>query len=471
MQLERFPAEQRDAQAERRALMRRRVLQRLELLADEARRSQFTLRRRVVQPVEVQRLQRRLRGVTERWAPVWTTPDAASAGVDGRVQLEHVTPVVVLVERILLGDSVEDVLTQAVVCRVTYDEHKNRLAVAFRDAHADLYERMLTCPIGELSTLAWERYTSAALEPYDLSSPLAPDVVGMKQDHAGNEVSASSADPGHITVPAAGASIDDVLEFASTFNAYELIASEPRELEALAWPIYDEVLRTGTVPDWVRVDLARMVLFYAYRADHFAGGYGPYEPMHALVDHIRRLSNGLVDRRPMEASTVSSVRTGSKEVDGYIDSWEYSDDEVYRWWYERRWGSGPALCFVGLNPATGDTDGNARPTLGRVVGWAKREGAAAVVVVNLFGYRATKPSSLLAASVDIVGERNDSVIAERSSGAIITLAAWGSHRLATARAARVLPMLRQPVCVGINKDGAPAHPLFIPAATLFRPYP
>jgi len=34
----------------------------------------------------------------------------------------------------------------------------------------------------------------------------------------------------------------------------------------------------------------------------------------------------------------------------YRDRECLSDDEQYRWWFERRWGDGPLLCWVGLNP-------------------------------------------------------------------------------------------------------------------------
>ena len=221
----------------------------------------------------------------------------------------------------------------------------------------------------------------------------------------------------------------------------------------------------------MRVDLARAVLFYAYRSDYFGGGYGPYEPMRTLVGRIRELSRGWVERRDSGRSSLPSAPSVGGVGSKFVDTAEYSDDHVYRWWYERRWADGSSLCFVGLNPATGDTDGQPRRTLDRVVGWARREGCAAVVIVNLFAYRATKPSALLNSVADIIGDRNDDVIRERSAAAAMTLVAWGSRRLATSRAALVLPMLARPVCVGVTKSGAPAHPLYIPAATPFRPYP
>jgi len=151
----------------------------------------------------------------------------------------------------------------------------------------------------------------------------------------------------------------------------------------------------------------------------------------------------------------------------FSDSWEYSKDGVYRWSHERRWSSGPYLCFVGLNPSTGDTDGKPRPTPRKVVGWARREGCGAVAVVNLFAFRATKPDDLFSATVDIVGDRNTDTIRERSAAARTTLAAWGARPSA---GREVTPLLTNPQCVGKTKFGAPKHPLYIAARQPFEPY-
>jgi hypothetical protein len=143
--------------------MRTRTLARLDVLADAARASDFVIGRRTAQPPEVQRLQRRVRDVSARWAPRWTSPVAATAGADARIQLEHVVPVVVLTERILQGDDVEAVLGQAILCKVTYAEHKAHLLVAFRRLHHDLYEEMLRCPLDQLGDLGWQRYHRVGL--------------------------------------------------------------------------------------------------------------------------------------------------------------------------------------------------------------------------------------------------------------------------------------------------------------------
>ncbi len=160
----------------------------------------------------------------------------------------------------------------------------------------------------------------------------------------------------------------------------------------------------------------------------------------------------------------------SQDAD-WVDWASYSDDETYRWWYERRWAAGPTLCWVGLNPGTGDTDGKARPTLARVVGWAKREGCAAVTVVNLFSYRSTDPKKLRTAAPDIVGELTDSTIRQESDRSRLTLAAWGADKAArNGRAAEVTSLLKDPYCVGTTRTGEPLHPLFRPSDSSLVPY-
>lgn len=161
----------------------------------------------------------------------------------------------------------------------------------------------------------------------------------------------------------------------------------------------------------------------------------------------------------------------------YVDSFEYSEDGRYRWWYERRWGDGPSLCWIGLNPSTGDTTGRPRPTLRKVVERARKEGLAAVSVVNLFSWRATKPADLRAAhgaGIDIIGNRTDTVIKEFSERSAVTLAAWGAHGSLLDRGNRVAQLLSHPLCLGTTSSGEPRHPLYVAAtaeAVPYIPYP
>jgi hypothetical protein len=127
----------------------------------------------------------------------------------------------------------------------------------------------------------------------------------------------------------------------------------------------------------------------------------------------------------------------------FVDIARYSDDNFYRWSFERRWGDGSLLCWVGLNPGTGDTDGRPRPTLRKVVAWARRLGLDGVLVVNLFAYRTTDPKGLRRADVDIIGDRNDEALRSATDSCALTLAAWGAGGSLHGRGAVVATLLRK----------------------------
>ena len=160
-------------------------------------------------------------------------------------------------------------------------------------------------------------------------------------------------------------------------------------------------------------------------------------------------------------------------ADDYDDRAEYSEDSLYRWWWEPRWSEGSGLCWVGLNPSTGDTTGRPRPTLRKVVALAKAHDLNAVTVVNLFSWRATKPADLKRAAAtghDIIGERTNDVIAEVSGRSPVTLAAWGSHGSLLDRSAAVVPLMDHPVCLGTTAGGQPRHPVYVRGGTDLEPY-
>lgn len=148
-------------------------------------------------------------------------------------------------------------------------------------------------------------------------------------------------------------------------------------------------------------------------------------------------------------------------------SWaDMSDCGTYRYALGRRWARGPALTFLMLNPSTADgtTDD---PTLRRCVSFATREGCGAIVVVNLFAYRATNPAALHTVP-DPIGPGNDTSliaafrVAREHDRKVV--AAWGAHPAATTRADAVLAL--PGVCgslhaLGSTKAGHPRHPLYV----------
>jgi len=153
------------------------------------------------------------------------------------------------------------------------------------------------------------------------------------------------------------------------------------------------------------------------------------------------------------------------EWDGVVRTAKLSADGIYRYRLGRRWEEeGAPILFVMLNPSTADARIDDR-TIRRCMSFAKREGAAAIDVVNLFALRSTDPRALVK-NADPIGPENDAEIREALFGAKLVIAAWGSGvpKAHGGRAARVLEMLNtRPVwALRITATGAPEHPLYIP---------
>lgn len=149
----------------------------------------------------------------------------------------------------------------------------------------------------------------------------------------------------------------------------------------------------------------------------------------------------------------------------------FSECRTYRYQLTRRWGEGPILNVIGLNPSTADETQD-DPTIRRCIGFAKAWGYSTLVMTNLFGYRSTDPKGLTAVD-DPIGPRNDCWIRISARQANLVLAAWGASPLAIARGQFVVATPSYPIrfhCLGLTKGGAPRHPLYIKATTRAMPF-
>lgn len=151
-----------------------------------------------------------------------------------------------------------------------------------------------------------------------------------------------------------------------------------------------------------------------------------------------------------------------------------SPDGQYRYVLHRRWGVGPIATFIMLNPSTADgrTDD---PTIRRCVGYARRFGCAALTVLNLYAYRATNPRRLRTVA-DPIGPLNDDHLTRdariAASAGLPLVAAWGAHAdPARVAAVLALPGMGALQALGVTKQGAPRHPLYLPADAQLSPWP
>lgn len=152
-----------------------------------------------------------------------------------------------------------------------------------------------------------------------------------------------------------------------------------------------------------------------------------------------------------------------------------SSDGLHRYWLRRIWDD--SLCrvaFVMLNPSTADGQED-DPTIRRCVGFAQAWGFGGIEVVNVYNLRATQPKALWK-DVDRMGRWTHDVVAEHLDhgdiGAVVC--AWGNHAKPDDVASLRDSFGRFELalsCLGVNKSGAPKHPLYLAKATLRRPWP
>lgn len=156
----------------------------------------------------------------------------------------------------------------------------------------------------------------------------------------------------------------------------------------------------------------------------------------------------------------------------------FSVDRQYRYWLTRDLVPDPRrwVAFVGLNPSTADAY-QLDPTVRRCVGYAKDWGYEGFMMLNLFGYRATDPRDLYEQE-DMVGLENDKVLhdALRHFEPDV-ICAWGSNKAIKrdgdrAQAVREIIREEEVPCyfLRMNKDGQPAHPLYLPKDLRRIPY-
>lgn len=157
-------------------------------------------------------------------------------------------------------------------------------------------------------------------------------------------------------------------------------------------------------------------------------------------------------------------------IDSIERSARISDDGVYRYRLERRWDAHlPECVFVMLNPSTADATQD-DPTIRRCVGFARDLGCGALLVGNLYAFRATDPQDLFRASEPTGGAANDDVLVDLMARGNHVIAAWGGHgRLDRVEQVLAVPGAERLTALGTTKAGAPRHPLYVRASA--RPVP
>lgn len=157
------------------------------------------------------------------------------------------------------------------------------------------------------------------------------------------------------------------------------------------------------------------------------------------------------------------------EVTGTLGSASFSECRTFRYTLSRHTGylelEKPGfVLFLLTNPSKAAHD-MSDPTDGRCKQRTLSLGYSRYAIANAFALRSTDPKLLYKVD-DPIGPENDEAIMSLARDAALVICGWGKHGKLRDRGATVLKMLRDagitPYALKINKDGSPAHPLYIP---------
>ena len=141
----------------------------------------------------------------------------------------------------------------------------------------------------------------------------------------------------------------------------------------------------------------------------------------------------------------------------YIDKGAtLSKCKTYRYSLWRRWDNKPMVLFIMLNPSTADSNED-DPTIKRCVNYAKAWGYGGIMVGNLFAYRSTDPKKLQLVK-NPEGKDNKTILLGMINTTKLVICAWGNHY---GPPPLYLQKITKLYYLKVNKDGTPAHPLYL----------
>lgn len=150
----------------------------------------------------------------------------------------------------------------------------------------------------------------------------------------------------------------------------------------------------------------------------------------------------------------------------------FDPSRTYRYALVRRWGTGPIVLWIMLNPSSAD-ERTLDPTLTRCLGFSIQWGFDAFSVCNLYALRSPRPAALWRVA-DPVGPLNDEAIELAIAEADLIVVGWGVHAKPdrVAWISELLARSGKPVaCLRVQQDGSPGHPLYIARDTVLRRWP
>lgn len=144
-----------------------------------------------------------------------------------------------------------------------------------------------------------------------------------------------------------------------------------------------------------------------------------------------------------------------------------SSDGKYRWWLFRCWAASlPLIIWIMMNPSTADHQKN-DPTILKIIRYSRKWGFGAVLVLNIYAFRSSKPENLPQVLDEAVGKSNDwwirTIFRFAVRKKVPVICAWGvkhKERGAQVRVVADEAGLRL-MCLELALNAEPKHPRFL----------
>ncbi len=153
-----------------------------------------------------------------------------------------------------------------------------------------------------------------------------------------------------------------------------------------------------------------------------------------------------------------------------IDSAVFNLNKTYRYCLIRTWDkSKPFVMFIGLNPSTADGINN-DATIRRCKTLAFNLGYGGLYMLNCFAFISTDPKKLVY-DPELI-ERNNDWLETISKKCADVVFCWGNFKIVkeTKRDQEIIKMFPDAKVLGLNKNGSPKHPLYMPSDTKLISY-
>jgi hypothetical protein len=144
-----------------------------------------------------------------------------------------------------------------------------------------------------------------------------------------------------------------------------------------------------------------------------------------------------------------------------------SADKLYRWWLFRCWAANlPLIIWIMMNPSTADHNKN-DPTILKVIRYSTRWGFGAVLVLNIYAFRASKPENMPEDLHARIGVRNNwwikLIFRYAARRKIPVICAWGVKHQERGKVIRYFAKAYKLKlkCLEMGLNGEPKHPRWL----------